>query len=199
MTVGPCAGVKRTRCRAWPSAGHAVRRRHLLLSRLAVSETISRRDAARAALVAVFHLAALVVMAQTEVGIVPKAIFLFTWGLLNFFWLAVLRRPAIAAALSLALIVALIRAFAVQARQAADDGQFRRLDDSRFRYDRVLPDHLSRSRAQSRHRGACRGAGSGAGLVARSVPGPAARRGGGKLALPGRRRGDFDRGADAAA
>jgi len=79
-----------------------------LLSRLAFFETISRRDAARAAFVAIFHLAALIVMAETEIGIVAKTIFLFTWGLLNFFWLAVLRRPAIAAALSLALIVALI-------------------------------------------------------------------------------------------
>ena len=80
-----------------------------LLSRLAPSEAISRRDAARAALVAIFHLAALIVMAETEIGIVPKTIFLFTWGLLNFFWLAVLRRPVVAAALSLALILALIQ------------------------------------------------------------------------------------------
>jgi len=33
-----------------------------LLSRLVFSETISRRDAARAALVATFHLAALIIM-----------------------------------------------------------------------------------------------------------------------------------------
>src|SRR5262245_61229646 len=80
-----------------------------LLSRLAPFEAISRRDAARAALVAIFHLAALIVMAETEIGIVPKTIFLFTWGLLNFFWLAMLRRPTVAAALSLALILVLIQ------------------------------------------------------------------------------------------
>jgi len=80
-----------------------------LLNRLAVFEAITRRDAATLALIAILHLAALVVMATTEVGMAPKAIFLFTWGLLNFFWLAVLRRPAIAAALSLALILALIQ------------------------------------------------------------------------------------------
>lgn len=79
------------------------------LSRLGYAETMSRRDAALAAFAAIFHIAALVVMVQTENGIVPKTIFLLTWGLLNFFWLAVLRRPAIAAALSLALIVALIQ------------------------------------------------------------------------------------------
>ena len=80
-----------------------------LLSRLAPSEAISRRDAATAVLVAILHLTALIVMAQTEVGMVPKTIFIFTWGTLNFFWLAVLRRPAIAAALALALILALIQ------------------------------------------------------------------------------------------
>ncbi|MGH6663728.1 MAG: sulfatase-like hydrolase/transferase [Pseudolabrys sp.] len=79
-----------------------------LLSRLAPSETMSRRDVARSALVAVFHLAALVILLRTETGVVQKTTFLFAWGLLNFFWLGVLRRPAIAVALSLGLIVALI-------------------------------------------------------------------------------------------
>ncbi len=62
-----------------------------------------------ATLVASFHAAAFVIMAETEIGIVSKLIFLFTWGLLNFFWLGLLRRPAVAAALSLALILALIQ------------------------------------------------------------------------------------------
>lgn len=79
-----------------------------LISRLTLPEAMSRRDAARYALVAVFHLAALFIMLQTEVGVVPKTTFIFAWGLLNFFWLAMLRRPAIAAALSLGLILALI-------------------------------------------------------------------------------------------
>jgi hypothetical protein len=47
-------------------------------------------------------------MFWSEVGVVPKVAFCFTWGLLNFFWLAVLRRPAVAAALSLVMIVVLI-------------------------------------------------------------------------------------------
>ena len=80
-----------------------------LLNRLACFKAISRRDAATLTLIAILHLAALVIMATTEVGMAPKTIFLFTWGLLNFFWLAVLRRPAIAAALSLAMILALIQ------------------------------------------------------------------------------------------
>ena len=81
----------------------------LLASRFGVQGAAGRRSALNAALVAAFHLIALIVMVQTEDGLVPMSIYLFTWGLLNFFWLAVLRRPAIAAALSLALILALIQ------------------------------------------------------------------------------------------
>jgi phosphoglycerol transferase MdoB-like AlkP superfamily enzyme len=54
------------------------------------------------------HLAALVVMAATEVAVLPKVMFLLSWGLLNFFWLMVSRRPGVSAALSLGMIVALV-------------------------------------------------------------------------------------------
>src|SRR5262245_42421064 len=47
-------------------------------------------------------------MLWSEAGVVPKLVFCLVWGLLNFFWLAVLRRPALSAALSLVLIVVLI-------------------------------------------------------------------------------------------
>ncbi len=80
----------------------------LLLNRFGILDAIARYGVTRLALVAAFHLAALIIMMQTESGPVSAWTFLFTWGLLNCFWLAVLRRPAIAAALSLALIVALI-------------------------------------------------------------------------------------------
>ncbi len=79
-----------------------------LFSRLALSEAMSRRDAATLAIVAILHLAALVIMAATEVDLLAKIAFLLAWAALNFFWLAGLRRPAIAAFLSLAMIVALI-------------------------------------------------------------------------------------------
>jgi hypothetical protein len=59
------------------------------------------------ALVALPHVAALALMVWSEAGLVTKAAFLLTWGLLNFLWLVVLRRPAFAAALSLAMIVLL--------------------------------------------------------------------------------------------
>jgi hypothetical protein len=62
----------------------------------------------RIVLTAALHAAALALMLWSEIGLVPKLVFALTWGLLNFFWLALLRRPAVAAALSLALIVTVI-------------------------------------------------------------------------------------------
>src|SRR5471030_3491524 len=79
-----------------------------LLSRLAFPEVKSRRDYATLFLIAALHIAALVIMAATELDLATKATFLLVWGLLNYFWLAVLRRPATAALLSLSFIVALI-------------------------------------------------------------------------------------------
>lgn len=80
----------------------------LLAIRLGAADVVARHGAVRIALVVALHLAALLVMLQTEIGTVPMAIFVLAWGVLNFFWLAVLRRPAMAAVLSLALIVALV-------------------------------------------------------------------------------------------
>src|SRR4051812_47528590 len=54
------------------------------------------------------HLAAIGLMAWYEASLYSMLVFLLTWGLLNFFWLVVLRRAAIAAALSLLLVVTLI-------------------------------------------------------------------------------------------
>jgi phosphoglycerol transferase MdoB-like AlkP superfamily enzyme len=60
------------------------------------------------AAVLTLHFAALIVMAATEVAIVPKLLFLLSWGMLNFCWLMVSRRPGVSAALSLLMIVALV-------------------------------------------------------------------------------------------
>jgi hypothetical protein len=79
-----------------------------LINGRAAPDAATRRDIPRAALIAALHLAALGLMAWSEVALVPKAVFLLTWGLLNFFWLALLRRPAVSAALSLLMIVVLI-------------------------------------------------------------------------------------------
>src|SRR5262249_53901784 len=62
----------------------------------------------RILLIAMLHAAALGLMLWSEIGLLPKLVFVLTWGLLNFFWLAVIRRPAVAAALSLALVVSVI-------------------------------------------------------------------------------------------
>src|SRR5882672_11329949 len=58
--------------------------------------------------VAAPHLAALAVMFHTEVDFSSRTGFLLSWGILNFFWIALLRRPALSGALSLTLVVALI-------------------------------------------------------------------------------------------
>jgi hypothetical protein len=78
------------------------------LSTSLVADTTSRRDRLCIFLIAALYLAALGVMLWSEVAIVPKLVFLLSFGLVNFFWLALLRRPAVSAALTLLLIVVLI-------------------------------------------------------------------------------------------
>jgi phosphoglycerol transferase MdoB-like AlkP superfamily enzyme len=58
--------------------------------------------------VAAPHLAAVAIMLQTETDFSARAGFLLSWGILNFFWIALLRRPALSGALSLTLVVVLI-------------------------------------------------------------------------------------------
>jgi hypothetical protein len=54
------------------------------------------------------HLAALGVMLLTETDFSSRTGFILAWGILNFFWIALLRRPALSGALSLTLVVVLI-------------------------------------------------------------------------------------------
>ena len=63
---------------------------------------------ARLAPFALLQLAAFAILLWSEEDWAAQAAFLFTWGFLNFFWLALLCRPATAAALSLALVVVAI-------------------------------------------------------------------------------------------
>ena len=58
--------------------------------------------------VAAPHLAALALMLQTEADLNARAGFLLSWGILNFFWLALLRRAAFAGALSLIMMAVLV-------------------------------------------------------------------------------------------
>ena len=80
----------------------------VLTIRWAVTSAAVRRDALRIAVVALLHLAALGVMVWSEYAPEQKLAFLLTWGFLNFFWLVLTRRPAVSAALSLAMIALLI-------------------------------------------------------------------------------------------
>src|ERR1700728_4935896 len=64
--------------------------------------------------VAAPHLAALAIMFQTETDFSARAGFLLSWGILNFFWIALLRRPALSGALSLTLGVVLVLLSRVQ-------------------------------------------------------------------------------------
>ncbi|TMJ29851.1 MAG: LTA synthase family protein [Alphaproteobacteria bacterium] len=54
------------------------------------------------------HLSALAILLWSEADWDARAAFALTWGLLNFFWLTLLRRPFVSGALSLGMIVILI-------------------------------------------------------------------------------------------
>src|SRR6185312_9382492 len=56
-------------------------------------------------IIAVLHFAALIYMYRSEYEPFHIVLALLAWGLLNFIWLAFLRRPAVAAALSLMMVV----------------------------------------------------------------------------------------------
>src|SRR3954454_5468054 len=58
--------------------------------------------------VAAPHLGALAVMLQTETDFGSRLGFVLAWGILNFSWIALLRRPALSGALSLTLVVILV-------------------------------------------------------------------------------------------
>ena len=79
-----------------------------LLSRFSSCQPTFRRDTAAISAFAILHVAGLVIMALTEVGLIAKAAYLLVWGLLNFLLLILLRRPAATALVSLVFIVALI-------------------------------------------------------------------------------------------
>jgi hypothetical protein len=79
-----------------------------LARRFSPADMLSWEGSARAAPVAVFHLAALAIMFWSEEGPIRLAAFVLTWGTLNFFWLALLRRPALSAALSFSMLAILV-------------------------------------------------------------------------------------------
>src|ERR1700710_1579041 len=62
----------------------------------------------RLSAVAAPHLAALAIMYQTETDFGARTGFLLSWGILNFLFITLLRRPALSGALSLTLVVVLV-------------------------------------------------------------------------------------------
>jgi len=72
------------------------------------AEIFSGRLNSRTRLLVATHAAAVAIMVFSEDGALASLAFLLTWGLLNCFWLALLRRPLVAGALSLGMIVTLI-------------------------------------------------------------------------------------------
>ena len=62
----------------------------------------------RNAIIAASHLAALIILYQTEWGFVHGALAVLAWALLNFGWLLVLRRPGLSAALSLLMLCLIV-------------------------------------------------------------------------------------------
>jgi hypothetical protein len=78
-----------------------------LLSRVLPVEAKSRRDKVALLLTAMLHATAVIIMAVTEADLVPKVVFLLVWMGLNLGWLALVRRPLVAALLSFELVIAL--------------------------------------------------------------------------------------------
>src|ERR1700720_3805224 len=58
--------------------------------------------------VAAPQFAALILMLQTESDFGSRLCFILSWGILNFFWISLLRRPALSGALSLTMVVVLV-------------------------------------------------------------------------------------------
>jgi Sulfatase len=76
--------------------------------RVPLRDALGQHWLIRIAPLALLHLAALTIMLWSEINLLSMAVFALTWGCVNFLWLTLLRRPALAAALSLVLFVVLI-------------------------------------------------------------------------------------------
>jgi hypothetical protein len=79
-----------------------------VLNRLFSGGASSGRDRIALGVIAALQVIAITVMAATESGLVGNIAFLLFWAVLNCFWLALVRRPAVAALLSLEFIVVLV-------------------------------------------------------------------------------------------
>ena len=79
----------------------------ILLNRLTPDRASSRNRKQVLCLLAALHAVALIIMVATEADLVAKIAFLLVWAVLNCFWLALVRRPTVAALLSLEFVISL--------------------------------------------------------------------------------------------
>jgi len=79
-----------------------------LSKRLGAAKLLARHGFWRPALVVIPHLIALAIMIATESTVTAMTAFVLAWGILNFFWLLLIRRPAVAATLSLVMMTVLV-------------------------------------------------------------------------------------------
>jgi Sulfatase len=76
--------------------------------RLPLREALGQHWLMRVTPLALVHFAALAIMLWSEISLLPMVVFALAWGCVNFLWLTLLRRPTLAAALSLVQFVVLI-------------------------------------------------------------------------------------------
>src|SRR5215472_8207982 len=77
-------------------------------ARLGAADVIARHGFWRSALFLTPHVIAFAVMIATESRPIEMATFVCAWGILNFLWLGLLRRPAVAGAVSLLLVTLVV-------------------------------------------------------------------------------------------
>ena len=80
----------------------------LLANRVRIGSAATSQERIGLGVLVALHVTALAILIGTESRPVPQLAFVFSWGFFNFCWIALLRRPAVAAAISLAWLVLLI-------------------------------------------------------------------------------------------
>src|SRR6202140_807442 len=79
-----------------------------LSKRLGAAKIVARHGYRRLALVLLPHLVAFAIMVATEATLTAMAAFVLAWGIFNFFWLALTRRPLLAGTLALLMMTLLV-------------------------------------------------------------------------------------------
>ena len=94
-----------------------------LSNRWAAPDAVTGRNLLWIASLAAIYICAVALMASTENSVVGAAVFLLTWGVVNFFWLVLLRRPAGLGCAVVGHDRSLGSSVAAQIRHHLDDGE----------------------------------------------------------------------------